>query len=186
MAELVLDQRCTINLSRRTPWAHPPVTDHNDVPHRLSQFCFILFAAALAGRAARGADVRLQLKGNTVYILPMAYGLDYYLASQFTSSRVLRVTVAPEKAEAVLTDIVDEAFRTWCKLHYGGLVPPSQPASYQRARPSPNPGTFFLVDPKTGTVLWSTYEPVERTYPNALDQVAVQVAKRLQKSLHPK
>ena len=156
------------------------------MPHRLSRICSLIFAAALAGCAARGADVRLQLKSNTVYILPMAYGLDYYLASQFTSSRVLRVTVAPEKAESVLTDMVDDAFRTWCKLHYGGVAPPSQPASYQRARASPNPGTFFLVDPKTGTVLWSTYEPVDHIYPDALDQVAVQVAKRLQKSLHPK
>jgi hypothetical protein len=160
-------------------------TERDHVPRRISRICYIL-AVALGGASARGADVRLQLKGNTVYILPMAYGLDYYLASQFTSSRVLRVTVAPEKAETVLTDVVDDAFRTWCKLHYGGVVPPSQAATYQRARPSPNPGTFFLVDPKSGTVLWSTYERVHRTYPNALDEVALQVAKRLQRSLHPK
>ena len=154
--------------------------------HRLTGICFIVFGAALTRGAEQGTDVRLQFKTNTVYILPMAYGLDYYLASQITSSRVLRVVVAPEKAESVLTDKVDDAFRTWSKLHFGGVVPPRPPATYQRARSSPNPGTLFLVDPKTGIVLWSTYEPVHRTSPSALDQVAAQVARRLQNSLHPK
>jgi hypothetical protein len=116
----------------------------------------------------------------------MAYGLDSYLASRFTSSNVLGVVVTPEKADAVLTDRVDDAFRAWTKAHYGSGGPTAPSAAYQRARPGLNPGTLFLVNPKTGTVLWSTYEPVYRTSPTALDQVALQVAKRLQQSLNPK
>jgi hypothetical protein len=92
--------------------------------------------------------------------------------------------LAPEKADAVLTNKVDDAFRAWSKAHYGAAAPAS--VNYQPARPRVNPGTLFLVDPKTGLVLWSTYEAVSGTSPSALDQVATQVTKRLQKSLNSK
>ena len=41
---------------------------------------------------------------KTVYLLPMASGLDQYLALQLTSSGVLQVVTDPKKADAILTD----------------------------------------------------------------------------------
>src|SRR5678809_764458 len=41
---------------------------------------------------------------KTVYLLPMAGGLDQYLALQLTSGGVLQVVTDPKKADAILTD----------------------------------------------------------------------------------
>src|SRR5437762_7219070 len=41
---------------------------------------------------------------KTVYLLPMAGGLDQYLALKLTSGGVLQVVTDPKKADAILTD----------------------------------------------------------------------------------
>ena len=41
---------------------------------------------------------------KTVYLLPMAGGLDQYLALQLTSGGVLQVVTDPKKADAIFTD----------------------------------------------------------------------------------
>src|SRR5678815_5872407 len=41
---------------------------------------------------------------KTVYVLPMAGGLDQYLALRLTSQGVLQVVTDPQKADAILTD----------------------------------------------------------------------------------
>ena len=43
---------------------------------------------------------------KTVYLLPMAGGLDQYLALQLTSAGVLQVVNDPKKADAILTDAI--------------------------------------------------------------------------------
>src|SRR6202163_2170403 len=41
---------------------------------------------------------------KTVYLLPMAGGLDQYLALQLSSGGLLQVVTDPKKADAILTD----------------------------------------------------------------------------------
>jgi len=140
-----------------------------------------------------GGEFHLQLKTRTVFIVPMAHGLDRHLASRLTSSGVVWVVLNPENADAVLTDRVDEAFWTWSNAHYNPANKPSNAAlndddrsRFERPRVGGYRGTVFLVDPRNGVVLWSIYEPTQETSPNALDQAAVHVAINLKKSLNPK
>lgn len=152
----------------------------------------ILLILALFGSILFGGEFQLQLKTRTVYIVPMANGLDRHLASRLTSSGVVWVVLDPEKAAAVLTDRVDEAFWTWSNARYKPLGKPSNAINdddrsrYERPRASGYRGTVFLVDPRNGVVLWSIYQPTPDTSPNALDQAAVRVAITLKKSLNVK
>jgi hypothetical protein len=140
-----------------------------------------------------GGEFHLQLKARTVYIVPMANGLDRHLASRLTSSGAVWIVLDPEKAEAVLTDRVDDAFWTWSNARFkpGGKASNAAPndddrSRYDRPRMGGYRGTVFLVDPRHGVVLWSIYEPTPDTSANALDQAAVRVAINLKKSLNVK
>ena len=141
---------------------------------------------------ASGQTFRLQLKTHTVYIVPMANGMDRYLASRLTSTGAVWVLLDPAGADAVITDRVDEGFWAWSnavfKPGHEGPVP-----RLTDDRPGGGPstaaasrGTLFLVDPRTGIVLWSIYQPPANTSPNALDQAAARVAINLKKHLDAK
>jgi hypothetical protein len=61
---------------------------------------------------ALGADQPVQpelLQVKTVYMLPMRFGLDQYLANELVRSGVVRVVLDPAKADAVFTDRVGDA-----------------------------------------------------------------------------
>jgi hypothetical protein len=153
----------------------------------------ILLITALLCSVSSDAEFRLQLKTRTVYILPMANGLDRHLASRLTSSGVVWVVLQPENADAVLTDRVDEAFWVWSNARYKAATKsPSvtfndeDRSRYERPRIGGYRGTVFLVDPRAGLVLWSIYEPTPKTSADALDQAAVHVAVSLKKSLNAK
>ena len=63
----------------------------------------------LVGALACAAD----LAGvHSVYLLPMARGMDQYLANQLTNGRVFQVVTDPKLADAILTDHVTEGFET--------------------------------------------------------------------------
>src|SRR5215469_15026607 len=79
---------------------------------------FKIFAVALLSSMASGQTFRLQLKTRTVYIVPMANGLDRYLASRLTSTGTVWVLLAPAGADAVITDRVDEGFWEWSSAVY--------------------------------------------------------------------
>jgi len=153
---------------------------------------FLIVAIALLSSILAGGEFHLQLKTRTVYIVPMANGLDRHLASRLTSSGAVWVVLDPENADAVLTDRVDEAFWTWSNAHYKTANKPyaalndDDRSKYERPRMGGYRGTVFLVDPRNGVILWSIYEPTPDTSPNALDQAAVHVAINLKKSLNVK
>ena len=141
----------------------------------------------------RAGEFHIQLKTRTVYILPMANGLDRHLASRLTSSGVVWVVLEPENAGAVLTDRVDDAFWSWSNARYKPTAKTSNTgftdydrSGFERPRIGGYRGTVFLVDPRNGVVLWSIYEPAADSSPNTLDQAAVHVAVNLKKSLNPK
>ncbi len=47
---------------------------------------------------------------QTVYLMPMGYGLDQYLANRLTSESVFNVVTDPKQADAVLTDQLGAGF----------------------------------------------------------------------------
>ena len=59
----------------------------------------LLFLPLLAGAAEIGGS-----KVNTVYILPMAHGLDQHIANRLTREHVVEVVADPVRADALLTD----------------------------------------------------------------------------------
>src|SRR5580700_10087629 len=139
----------------------------------------IIAMIALLCPVLYGGEFHLQLKTRTVYIIPMANGLDRHLASRLTSSAVVWVVLDPENADAVLTDRVDEAFWAWSNARYkaasrspNAILNDEDRFRYERPRIGGYRGTVFLVDPRAGLVLWSIYEPTPSTSANALDQAA--------------
>lgn len=149
----------------------------------LALFCYPLLAG----------EFHLQLKTRTVYIVPMANALDGHLASRMTSSRVLWVVLEPGNADAVLTDRVDDAFWSWASAHYNRAAKTSGTGLNNGVAAGPehrgkrgDRGTVFLVDPRNAMVLWSTYEPMPDSSPDALDRAAEHIAGNLKKSLNVK
>jgi hypothetical protein len=142
----------------------------------------LILAAALVSTAF-AADIQLQLKTRTVYIVHMNNELDRHLASRLTSNKVVWVVLDPKDADAVITDRVDNEFWTWAKTVFGVAKPAATPfPAREDPRAHETRSTVFLVDPRAGVVLWSMYEPAHGNSSTALDQVALRVAKELKKS----
>ena len=141
---------------------------------------------------------------KTVYLLPMAGGLDQYLALQLTSSGVLQVVTDPKKADAILTDGIGARLEESLADLYGapvdsdkadkdkadkdksgkaGSTEPSHPAMRPLAS---SRGVVFLVNRTSRDVLWSTFERPKSTQPEDLKQVAKKIVERLGKANTPK
>jgi len=127
---------------------------------------------------------------KTVYVLPMAGGLDQYLALRLTSEGVLQVVTDPQKADAVLTDGIGARLEASLTELYGAPVdkeksgkagadefnhPTMQPLSRSR-------GLVFLVNRTTRDVIWSTFERPKSTQPEELKHAAEKIVDRLAKA----
>jgi hypothetical protein len=142
--------------------------------------CVIALGSALLSYGADSSGVQ------TVYVLPMANGLDQYVANRLAASGVFHVTTDPKKADAVFTDKLGEAFELRLDTL---LLPPVEKTSKEskadeRAAPrvssiSRSKGTVFLVDAATRAVLWSVYEPPKNTTPAELDRTAQRIVSAL-------
>ena len=122
-----------------------------------------------------------------VYVMPMAGGLDQYLASSIASAHVMGVVTDPKLADVILTDRIGEAFEQ--KL--AEINPPVKKKD-EKDSDTRNPlpprnsfrsaaarGTVFLVDAKSHVVVWSDHErPVEATDRN-LNREAARIVKKL-------
>ncbi len=65
---------------------------------------------------------------HSVYLFPMANGMDQYLASLLSSSGTLQVVTDPAKADAVLTDRLGEPFERRMAEMYPAELPAPPPA----------------------------------------------------------
>src|ERR1700749_4345357 len=102
------------------------------------------------------------LAPRTVYLMPMAGGLDQYLAQWLTRQHIAKVTTDPKAAEIVMTDHLGQAFEDkLTELHSPDAKKSSEPVPSFRS--SHSRGTVFLVDAKTRQVLWSDYEKAPRS-----------------------
>ena len=120
---------------------------------------------------------------GTVYIMPMAGGLDQYLAACLTRDRVMQVVADPKIADIVLTDRLGEAFEQKMAEIHPKDDKKTDPNSHPAFRTTTARGTVFLVHVKSRQVIWSDYEnfPASSSGSN-LNQVAERIVKKLQTS----
>jgi hypothetical protein len=169
------------------------------------------FCGAVSAAPAESELARVK----TVYLLPMANGLDHYLANRITNSGVFKVVTDPKRADAVFTDRIGTALED--RLEELFPPAPAQEAAAQPdtttenksdeqapsdARPAKQSvreapavrfgsfsrakGTLFLVDPHSREVLWSTYDRSETSAPQDLDRMAERVVHRVRKEVRRK
>jgi hypothetical protein len=145
-----------------------------------------LLTAGLGLTCASGADSD-DIK--TVYLLPMANGLDQYLAIRLTTNLIFQVVTDPLKADAILTDRIGTSFEQKLNELY------SEPKKKEESDPgfgnndskatmsplSRGKGAIFLVDRKTRNVLWSTYATTKNTSADAMNHLAGNIADKLAK-----
>ena len=97
------------------------------------------------------SNTRAEVFGvKTVYVLPMAGGLDQYLALELTSAGVLQVVTDPKKADAVFTDGIGARLEDSLTELYGAPIDKDQ-AKADSPQPSMRPlsrsrGIVFLVN----------------------------------------
>jgi hypothetical protein len=148
-----------------------------------------LLACALFTSLAWGAGLP---DVHAVYVLPMAGGLDQFLASRLSSADLFRVVTDPQKADAIFTDQLGATFEQ--KLV--DLYPPPKPADAKPdkdkdkddGRPQIHAysgghvtGSIFLVDRASRTVIWSSYEKPAKQQPSSLDDEAKRIVVQIQK-----
>ncbi|HZU28533.1 MAG TPA: hypothetical protein VFA04_23615 [Bryobacteraceae bacterium] len=147
-------------------------------------------AALLAGAALAVNPALVAV--HTVYLLPMASGMDQFLAGRLTARGVLQVVADPQHADAVFTDHLGESFEDRMNELYAPPKKAEQASSNQYAFDAPRPpvssfsrgrGAFFLVDRKTRAVLWSIYEQPRGTRPQQLEYTADRIARELSTSM---
>jgi hypothetical protein len=150
---------------------------------------------------------------KAVYLLPMAHGMDQYLANHLAKAGFYQVVTDPLRADAIFTDRVGETLENQLKELYPAPKPveekkkegskDSGAGSSQNPAPGEVEGTagavppratsfgaskgnLFLVDVKSRTVVWSIHARPKHITPEQLDQTAEHIVESLDEALHPK
>lgn len=148
--------------------------------------CFFL-AGALAMALSTGLFAASLAGAKTVYVMPMANGLDQYVAARLTNAGVLRVVTDPHKADVVFTDHLGQSFEESLAELYSAKGAPAAdtPVEFSRVggRSSRAPGMAFVVDPKTKEVLWSGDGKVKQTNSDSLKRAADRIVQNLARAM---
>jgi hypothetical protein len=143
----------------------------------------------LAAMAFIALSISGQSTPRTVYVLPMANGLDQYLAQRLSGGHVMKVVADPKIADVILTDRLDEAFEqklaeihpTDAKKNDKDSKDKDDTRTHAAFRSSKGKGTIFLVDTRSREVIWSDYEKVpDSNSSDVLNREAERIAKKLQ------
>lgn len=86
----------------------------------------VLLSGFLALAICGGATSELS-QVRSVYLFPMANGLDQYLANRLTNMGIFQVVADPKKADAVFTDRLGAAFESRLDELYREPAPPKPP-----------------------------------------------------------
>jgi hypothetical protein len=127
---------------------------------------------------------------KNVFLMPMPGGLEQYLALQLTQGGVLQVVTDSSKADVVFTDRVGEDFQqSLADLDHKTPAGPQtgKAGEVTFARPNMRPlsrakGTVFLVDRKTGDVLWSALEKPKGSSVGDMNTTAKHIVEELAKA----
>ena len=152
---------------------------------------FLLFLALIAPMPAQTVPARPAAL-HQVYLLPMANGLDQYLADWITRGKIAQIVTDPKIADLIMTDRLGEGFEQ--KLNE--LRPLEEKKADPKADKSAGAGaaagvhnafhsstargTLFLVDIKSRQVVWSDHEKPPAGSDSGLNRDAARVAKKLQ------
>jgi hypothetical protein len=146
------------------------------------------FLLAVIFSASGWAQTPLAAAKN-VFLTPMPGGLEQYLALHLTQDSVLQVVTDASKADVVFTDRIGEDLKTTlAELEQKPAAAQSGKAGeVEFARPNMRPlartrGTVFLVDRKSGDVLWSTLEQPKSSQIPHLNAAAKRIVERLAKA----
>jgi hypothetical protein len=140
---------------------------------------------------------------KTVYVLPMGSGLDQYLANQITRRNLFQVMTEAANVDAVLTDQIGAGFTQKMEELFPAAKPEKQDedkkkeeskeglagegvavpkiSTFQRGR-----GMVFVVERRTGRVIWSTYERARSGSPDDLNRAALRTVERLSRDARGK
>jgi hypothetical protein len=149
----------------------------------------LLFLLAALSAVQGGTNPELT-EIKTVYILPMTYSLDQFLAIRLTKGGVLQVVTDPNLADAILSDHIGTSLEEKLKSLYGDQRDQADKdkdkdkGSYggaPMAGGARSKGTIFLVDRKTRSVVWSDYVRPKSSQPDELNHVADRIAGQLEK-----
>src|SRR5215469_16069149 len=118
---------------------------------------------------------------RSVYILPMAGGLDQYLAEHLTQTGAMQVVTDPKAADSFLTDHLGEPFeQKIAEFHQpADAAKNSNNAVHPSFRSTNSKGTVFLVDAKSQKVLWSDYEKPGPHDSATLNHVAARIVQKM-------
>jgi hypothetical protein len=162
----------------------------------------VFFILAVMGLAQAGEPRPELAEIKTVYLLPMTYSLDQFLAIRLTKGGVLQVVTDPKKADAIISDHIGTALEEKMNSLYGERkavksadgAPDSDKDKDKDKDKDQNSfgggpmaggtrskGAVFLVDPKTRNVLWSDYVRPKNSQPDELNHVADKIAAQLEK-----
>lgn len=168
----------------------------------------LFFAMAAVAAPQELAEVR------NVYILPMANGVDQYLAGRITRMGLFRVVTDPKVADAIFTENVGPGFADKWEELYAPPKPPEAPvAKKDAAREQPAPpvfgdirsaneprevfrpktsawgrgkGNIFLVGRQSRVVIWAAFDKPRDNRPKSLDEMASHVVRKLAAELKSK
>ena len=148
----------------------------------------IFSAAAFAQTSAAGAQTPLAAAKN-VFLTPMPGGLEQYLALHLTQGSVLQVVTDSGKADVVFTDRIGEDLQTTLAdlQNTPQAAQTGKAGEVTFAKPNMRPlsrarGTVFLVDRKSGDVLWSTLEQPKSSQIADLNAAAKRIVEKLAKA----
>ncbi len=143
---------------------------------------------------------------KSVYLYPMAGGLDQHLANMLTKEHVFRVVSDPKLADALFTEQLGQPFEyrvdhikrepapAPTPVATSPAVQPAPPVSLAAAPAETEPhgssfsrgkGTIFLVDSKSRQVVWSDYRHPKNSSSHELERTAKKLADDITKTLAP-
>jgi hypothetical protein len=146
-----------------------------------------LVALAVVAATASAAPKNQDLAPiRNIYLMPMANGLDQYLANRISVMRRFAVVTDAAVADAIMTDRLGRTFEVrWAELYPPPPKDEDDEKNGEREGRVSNfgggRGNIFLVDRHTRNIVWSNYKLPRNTQPDELDRLAEYFAEQLQK-----
>jgi hypothetical protein len=141
----------------------------------------VFLAAGLSVLAADVSGVK------AVYLMPMAGGLDQYLATRLTNGGVIQVVTDPQRADAIFTDRIGADFEQSLQNMYAkkeksdGKLSADDFAKPATAPLSHGKGSLFLVDRQSRAILWSMYAKPKSSASDEMNNLAMKIVAQLGK-----